>query len=114
MGTVFLTDFTQGERKNIFVIELNDVFSEKLLIFVIELNDVFSEKLLIQWTVWAQCFSSGAQFYEQALIYMLGKNLMYCSVYIFVNKCFFYRICRYIMCSSYTKYNKGCFICTKK
>ena len=26
MGTVFLTDFTQGERKNIFVIELNDVF----------------------------------------------------------------------------------------
>ena len=47
MGTVFLTDFTQGERKNIFVIELNDVFSEKLLIFVNELNDVFSEKLLI-------------------------------------------------------------------
>ena len=47
MGTVFLTDFTQGERKNIFVIELNDVFSEKLLIFVNELNDVFSDKLLI-------------------------------------------------------------------
>ena len=48
MRTVFLTDFTQGERKNIFIIELKDVFSEKLLISVNELNDVFSEKLLIQ------------------------------------------------------------------
>ena len=91
-------------------------FSEKFLIFVNELNDVFSEKLLIQWTVRAQRFSSGAQFHEQALIYMLGKNLMYCSVYIFVNKCSFYHICRYI-CVLAKKYSNGgnrvCFICTK-
>ena len=56
MGTVFHTDFTHGERENIFITELNSVFSAKLLIIVNELNDVFSAKLLIQWTVRAQCF----------------------------------------------------------